>query len=144
MYRNHIIRQQDALTLSVDAIRNRHLKILIVDDEYRFREALSSNLSEKYEAVVTDVDSGGDAVERLKRGEAFDLIFLDLRMANMSGTDTYVELKKIDANCSIVMMSSWSESDAWVNAEKLAGQLLSKAVMVQVLTKILSRVPRRK
>jgi CheY-like chemotaxis protein len=138
MHPNHRLPPMNVLGHNVNAIRDRHLRILVIDDEYGFREALSSNLTEKYEAVVTDVDSGCDAVERLKSGEAFDLIFLDLIMPDMSGTETYVELKKIDTKCPIVMMSSRSDSEEWVKAERLAGQLLSKPGMVQMLAKILA------
>lgn len=129
--------------VSVEAIRDRHLRILVVDDEYGFRQALSSNLSEKYEALVTDVDSGCDAVKRLRSGEAFDLIFLDLMMPDMTGTETYMELKRIDAGCSIVMMSSRSDSDEWRKAKKLEAELLSKPFMVEALAEVLSHVIKR-
>ena len=129
----------DAAMTNVAAIKDRHLKILVIDDELRFRKALSSNLSEVYEAVVTDVDSGFDAIQRLKAGEAFDLIFLDLKMPDMNGTETYGELKKIDAQCSIVMMSSTSDSDEWVTASRLDGELLSKPSIVQKLPRLLYR-----
>jgi len=125
---------------NVSAIKDRHLRILVVDDEPRFRTALSSNLSEVYEAVVTDVDSGFDAIQRLKAGEAFDVIFLDLKMPEMSGTETYQELKKIDSHCSIVLMSSSQDSDEWLAASKLDGELLSKPSMEQKLSRVLSRV----
>ncbi len=143
MHLNNSLPAEDARVNNLDVIRNRHLKILIVDDEVDFRVALSCNLSEKYDAVVTDVESGNDAVEMLTSGKAFDLIFLDLLMPDMSGTETYTKLKKIDANCSIVMMSSRSDSDEWRKAEKLSGELLSKNSLVEMLAKVLSRVARR-
>ncbi len=140
MHPNNSLPTEDARVNNVEVIRHRHLKILIVDDEVKFRKALSFNLSEKYDAVVTDVESGSDAVEMLTSGKAFDLIFLDLLMPDMSGTETYAELKKIDANCSIVMMSSRSDSDDWHRAEKLDTELLSKTSLVEMLPQILSRV----
>jgi CheY-like chemotaxis protein len=128
---------------NVSAIKDRHLRILVVDDEPRFRTALSSNLSEVYEAVVTDVDSGFDAIQRLKAGEVFDVIFLDLKMPEISGPETYRELKKIDSHCSIVLMSSSQDSDEWLAASKLDGELLSKPSMEQKLSRVLSRVANR-
>ena len=128
---------------NVSAIKDRHLRILVVDDEPRFRTALSSNLSEVYEAVVTDVDSGFDAIRRLKAGESFDVIFLDLMMPELSGTQTYQELKKIDSHCSIVLMSSSQDSDEWLAASKLDGELLSKPSMERKLSRVLSRVANR-
>lgn len=139
MHPNDSARPQEIGVSSIDAIKDKHLRILVVDDEDRFREALSVNLSEKYDAVVIDVDSGGDAVRLLESGGAFDLIFLDLVMPGMSGTETYERLKNIDANCSIVMMSSHSDSPECVKAEKLAGGLMSKPDLVRTLAKVLSR-----
>lgn len=124
------------------ATKDRRLRILIVDDEPRFRKTLSSNLVEEFEAIVTDVGSGRDAIHYLKAGEAFDLIFLDLRMPDLSGTETYRELKKIDAHCSIIMMSSLANSHERLKASQLNAELVSKSSMLQSLSELLSRATR--
>jgi CheY-like chemotaxis protein len=143
MYPNNHSQTQNANVNNVGAIRNRHLRILIVDDEPRFRQSMSFNLRRKYDAEVTDVGSGEEAVKTLRDGEEFDIIFLDLMMPGMNGTQTYLELKNIDANCSIVMMSAHSDSKEWAKAEQLDVELLSKPIAENVLNQILLHVPNR-
>lgn len=127
----------------VGAIRDRHLRILIVDDEHRFRRSMGFNLRRKYDAEVKDVGSGREAVDTLNAGERFDLIFLDLMMPDMSGTQTYTELKQIDPRCSIVLMSAHSDHKEWAKAEAIGVELLSKPIPEHVLNQILLRVPSR-
>jgi DNA-binding NarL/FixJ family response regulator len=64
-------------------------------------------------------------------------------MPEISGPETYRELKKIDSHCSIVLMSSSQDSDEWLAASKLDGELLSKPSMEQKLSRVLSRVANR-
>lgn len=128
---------------SLDAIRKRHLRILIIDDEDRFRKAMRFNLSRKYGADVMDVDCGDDAIGLLESGDHFDLIFIDLTMPGMSGTETYAELRKIDSDCSVVLMSSYSESSEWMTAKQLPVRLFSKPILGPKLTEVLSRAANR-
>jgi DNA-binding NarL/FixJ family response regulator len=60
-------------------------------------------------------------------------------MPGMSGIETYIELKKIDAHCLIVMMSSHSDSGEWMKAEDLSVELLSKPLLGPALTRVLLR-----
>ncbi len=124
-------------------IRRRHLKILIVDDEDRFRRSMRFNLSRKYQAKVMEVSSGQEAIDALKAGERFDLIFLDLMMPNMSGTQTYPKLKQIDAGCAVVLMSAHSDQIELAKAEALDVELLSKPIPGDVMNQILLELPHR-
>ncbi|MCE9599608.1 MAG: response regulator [Spirochaetia bacterium] len=59
-------------------------RILIVDDEPVNLQVLSNHLSlNNYE--IERASNGVEAVERIKRGEKFDLILLDVMMPRMSG-----------------------------------------------------------
>jgi len=139
MHTSNTVRPYNAGNNNLDAIRKRHLRILLIDDEDRFRKAMRFNLSQKYGAEVTDVDSGKDAIGLLKAGDQFDLIFIDLMMPGMSGTETYTELRKIDSSCAVVLMSSYSESYEWAAAKELAVRLVSKPILGQTLTEELFR-----
>lgn len=125
---------------SVCAIRDRHLRILIVDDKPRWRRSMSHNLRSLYNAEVKAVASGQEAVETLGAGESFDIIFLDLMMPDMSGTQTYKKLKNIDANCPIVMMSAYTDDKEWAKAEHLHVELLSKPIQEDALEEVLLKV----
>lgn len=139
MHASNTVQTHGAGSNNLDAIRKKHLRILIIDDEDRFRKAMRFNLSKKYGAEVMDVDSGKDAIGLLKSGDQFDLIFIDLIMPDMSGTETYAELRKIDSNCAVVLMSSYSNSNEWMAAKQLAVRLLSKPILGQMLTDVLFR-----
>lgn len=73
----------------------RDVRILLVDDT-ELNLKVAKKLLEKYGAnqVVTS-ESGFDCLERIKRGEVYDLILLDDMMPKMSGVVTLQKLKEI-------------------------------------------------
>lgn len=62
-------------------------RVLIVDDN-RVNLKVAKALLETYEAKVTAVDSGFEAIELIKMGEKFELIFMDHMMPGMDGIET--------------------------------------------------------
>ena len=76
-------------------------KVLIVDDEDRFREALSSQLKLRGYNVL-DTASGEDAI-KIVRHENPEVVVLDQRMPRMDGIQTLKELKKIRPEVQIIM-----------------------------------------
>ncbi len=121
-------------------IRNKRLKILLIDDEDRFRKAMSLTLERKYGAGVTSVGSGPEAVETLKAGNSFDIIFLDIMMPQVSGVETYHEMRNVSPECRIVMMSAYSDSEEWETARQLHVELIHKPIPEEVLSKILESI----
>lgn len=83
-------------------------RILVVDDEYPLRELLRTILdSQGYE--VETAESGQQALEMLRKGR-FDLVFLDMNMPGMTGTET-VRIMRSDTklqNIPVVMCTSVS------------------------------------
>lgn len=73
----------------------RDVRILLVDDT-ELNLKVAKKLLEKYGAnqVVTS-ESGFDCLERIRRGEVYDLILLDDMMPKMSGVVTLQKLKEI-------------------------------------------------
>jgi signal transduction histidine kinase/CheY-like chemotaxis protein len=70
----------------------RRARILVVDDEPLVGTVLERTLGEEHEVVAC----GGarEALDRLARGEAFDLVFSDLLMPGLTGMDLHAELTR--------------------------------------------------
>ncbi|HXD30109.1 MAG TPA: response regulator [Pyrinomonadaceae bacterium] len=122
------------------SIREKHLRILFIDDEDRFRRGMSLNLEEKYGAGVVPVRSGREAVQTLKAGNSFDIIFLDIMMPDVSGVETYNMMREVDPKCRIVMMSAYSDTEEWEKARQMHVELIEKPISEEVLSKILESV----
>lgn len=71
------------------------VKLLVVDDN-QLNLKVATKLFEKFNAnhIVT-CESGFACLDRIKRGEIYDVILLDDMMPKMSGVETLAELKKI-------------------------------------------------
>jgi DNA-binding NtrC family response regulator len=108
-------------------------RILIVDDEERFRLTLAKLLKVR-ELDVTTLGSGPEALEALKQ-EQYDVIVLDVRMPGMDGIETLAEIKKLNPNIEVIILTGHASVDAAVDIMKLGGyDYLLKPCSVEELT----------
>lgn len=82
------------------------MKILVVDDERVMRDLFKRVLTLKG-YPVTAVESGKEAVEKVKEAE-FDIAFVDIVMPEMDGVETFRAIKKVNANIHVVMMTGFA------------------------------------
>lgn len=73
------------------------MRIIICDDEARYRELLHEKLlqdsiAHDYEAEIVECRSGEELLEALEKGERADIYFLDIQMEN--GTDDGIRVGK--------------------------------------------------
>lgn len=94
-------------------------KILWVDDEIELLRSHIIFLSEKGYEVDT-VTNGNDAVSAVKE-KNYDLIFLDEMMAGMGGLETLGQIKNINPNLPVVMITK-SEEETLMN-EAIGGKI---------------------
>ncbi len=87
-------------------------KLLWVDDEIELLRSHIIFLSEKGYEVDT-ATNGSDAISAVKE-KSFDLIFLDEMMAGMGGLETLGQIKEINANIPVVMITK-SEEESLMN-----------------------------
>ncbi len=84
---------------------DKNIKILLVDDEADFRQLMMFWLKSKgYDVVPTD--NGKDAIELVKK-EKPHIIFLDLRMPSMSGTEVLKRIRKFDREVPVIVISAY-------------------------------------
>lgn len=69
-------------------------RILLVDDN-RVNLKVAKALIETFDAKVVAVDSGYEALELIKLGEKFDLIFMDHMMPGMDGIETSARIMEL-------------------------------------------------
>ncbi len=71
----------------------RRARVLIIDDNVNLGRVMAQALEhERHHSEV--VHTGREAIERLAAGDAFDVVFCDLMMKDMTGMDVFVELQR--------------------------------------------------
>lgn len=80
-------------------------KIMVVDDAAFMRMVIKDILTKNGHDVVAEAGDGLDAIEKYKESKP-DLVFLDIVMPNMEGTDALKRIMEIDENAKVVMCSS--------------------------------------
>ena len=83
--------------------------ILVVDDLKSIRQTLSGMLGDEGYNVVLAED-GYQAIEIAKQNP-FDLIFMDIKMPGINGVQTFREIKKINPQAVVIMMTAYSVED---------------------------------
>lgn len=78
--------------------------VLIIDDEEFIRDIVSECLSSTGHNVMT-AESGEQAIELIKKNH-FDITFLDFSISNKNGLELLREIKMIDPNSTVVIISS--------------------------------------
>jgi len=93
------------------------LHILIVDDDANIGATMSGLLRDLGHQATT-CTSGEQALELLQR-EAFDLMFLDVRMSGIDGLATLQRLQELGVTVPTIMISGHAEIDTAVKAVRL-------------------------
>jgi DNA-binding response OmpR family regulator len=113
-----------------------HAKVLLVDDEEAFTEALSKRLEARSLKVQT-VNRGEDAVQMVDE-QSFDAIILDLAMPGMDGLETLQQIKTNHPDAEIIMLTGQASVENSVKAMKIgADDLMEKPVDI---TDLLSKI----
>lgn len=81
-------------------------KILVVDDN-KLNLKVAEKLLSDYKIKVVCAMSGDEALELIKSGEKYDIIFMDDMMPRKSGVETFNELKALDGfNTKVVVLTA--------------------------------------
>ncbi len=83
--------------------------ILVVDDLRSSRLTLGGILEDEGHNVVL-AENGYQAIEAVRQ-IPFDVIFMDIKMPGINGVQTFREVKKINPQVVVIMMTGYSEQE---------------------------------
>lgn len=92
------------------------MRVLVVDDELSVREFFEILLRKEGYEVVSAMD--GSQALHLIREEEFDLVITDLQMAGGDGMNLLREVKKIQPEVPVIMVTAFATTDSAVEAMK--------------------------
>ena len=116
-------------------------KILIVDDSPVSRQIVKKCLPKDQTFEIYEAGNGQDGLEQFKKNNP-DVTFLDLTMPVMDGLEALGEIKKIDGNASVVVLTADIQQKTHdkvmdMGALMLVPKPVSAAVLEEALEKAL-------
>jgi DNA-binding NtrC family response regulator len=118
-------------------------KILIIDDTKNIRLLTTKALSaEGYE--VDSADSGAEGIKYFCNNK-YDLVMLDIRMPNLSGTEVLKKLKEIDEKIPVIIITAFPTVKNAVDCIKLGAiDYLRKPFTAEKIKQIVNTIIERK
>jgi DNA-binding NtrC family response regulator len=117
-------------------------KILVVDDERPVRFALTEILK-KSAYATTEAENGTQALEKI-RTSIPDLVILDVAMPGLNGIDTLKEIRKINGDLPVIIVTGHGDIATAVQAIKLgAYDFLTKPPQIDRLLVTIQRALER-
>ena len=108
-------------------------KILLVDDEKDFLDALSERMRTRGMEVTTS-SSAQEALDAVEEG-AFDAVVLDLMMPGVDGLEALRILKEKDPKLQVILLTGHATVEKGVEAMKRGAlDLLEKPADIETLT----------
>lgn len=93
-------------------------KVMYVEDDESIASTLINYLSKFFKEVIY-LTNGNDALDTYKDDKEFDIIISDIKMPGIDGLELTDEIKKINPNQNIIIVSAYSEMDNFLKSIKL-------------------------
>lgn len=93
----------------------KNVKILICQDLLNERNMLKSILEKANYKMILEAESGLEALKSCEKDEP-DMVLLDLEMPQMDGLETLIQIKGIDKNICVIMLSTLSQQEQVIDA----------------------------
>ncbi len=133
----------DKVISIIDELLQEKILILVVDDQFGDRETLKVILEGKGYRVATAKD-GTETVQMVKGGH-YDIIFLDIRMPDMNGVETFDRVKTIDPRAAVIMMTGYTDEELIERAiSQGAYTCIRKPFDMEKLTALVEKIAREK
>lgn len=115
--------------------------VLVVDDRLEDRETFKDLLETRGYKVAT-AQSGREAIELLRKGGRFNIIFLDVKMPEFDGVATFEEIHKLKPEIPVIMVTAYTAEEITKEAlNKGAYACLFKPINMEKLVQLLDGLP---
>ena len=115
-------------------------KILIVDDSRTSRKILRNILEEAGNEVVAEGVDGADGVEKFKEFKP-DITTLDITKPVMDGLEALKNIKAIDSNAKIIMITAAGQQNKMLDAIKHgASEFVTKPFEADAVIKLIEKL----
>lgn len=114
------------------------IKVLIADDHPVVRSGTKQFLEKTSDIVVTgEASNGEEALDKIEK-ESFDVLLLDISMPGSSGMDVLRQIKKINPDIQVLILTMHPERQYAVRALKMgaAGYLTKESPSEELVTAI--------
>ncbi len=119
-------------------------RILVVDDESKWRDLVRGELEDAGYAVET-AENGEHALQILGDGEHFDLLLTDLRMQPVNGLALMRRVRELSPETDVVMVTAYADTQTAVEAMRLgAYDFLIKPFELEELVLLVKRVEEKR
>jgi DNA-binding NtrC family response regulator len=119
------------------------LNILVVEDGQSQRKMLQGFLKDEGYGV-SEAKNGVEALKGV-REEYFDVLLLDYKMPGMDGMEVLEEVKRLNPQIDVIMMTAYGTIDTAVRAMKAgAADYITKPIDLEELSILLERISERR
>ncbi len=109
-------------------------KVLIIDDALLIREVVKE-IIDKESIEFYEAEDGKEGLEIFKKKRP-DLVILDILMPKMNGVEVFKELKKIDPNSKVIIITALEESELKFTDQKPQGYIFKPFNISNVRTTV--------
>ena len=118
-------------------------KILIADDDPNIVKILMDRLKSRG-FRVTAASDGEECLDQMEKGN-HSILILDLQMPRMDGMEVLEEVKRINPEIDVIMMTAYGTIDMAVRAMKAgAADYITKPIELDELSILLERISERR
>jgi len=112
-------------------------KVLFVDDEVPFVEALTKRLT-KRDLEIIPAHSGDEALKKLKENAGVEVVILDVKMPGMDGIETLQEIKRQFPLVEVIMLTGHATVESAIEGMKLGAfdYLMKPCDIEQLVAKV--------
>ena len=127
-------------TFSAPKVIKSNYKYLIIDDEPMNRMVLSTMIkSFDKKGVIETANDGIDGLEKLKQN-SYDVVFLDKRMPKLDGYGVLEELKKLNIQTNVYLLTADGDNETINKAKEYNVGYIAKPVTLSTLKSVVEHL----